>query len=154
MCFFVGLVFSVNQLCAHIDYLTIDSNPTFASGFELSYTSFTYGKPNISETKISPVETSILSIEVTNSGKMKVDEIIPLYFRDKISSVTRLVKELKGFQRMTLDSGQNKTVQFRIDHSKLAFWDINMKYTVELGDFDIMIVSSSVDLQTVVLTVE
>jgi len=85
---------------------------------------------------------------------MKGDEIVQLYIRDKISSVTRPVKELKGFKRITLEPGQTKTVSFTIDKSKLAFWDINMNYTVEPGDFDIMVGGSSVDLQMVSLTVE
>lgn len=138
----------------HIGYVTVDSTPLFPFGFGMSYTSFTYGKPRISEHKILPEGTAIFSVDVTNSGKLKGDEIVQLYIHDKISSVTRPEKELKGFQRISLEPGQTQTVQFTIDKSKLAFWDINMKYTVEPGDFDLMVGSSSVDLQTVLLTVD
>ncbi len=77
-----------------------------------------------------------------------------LYIRDQYSSVTRPVKELKGFERISLNSGQTKTVKFEIDPSKLAFWDINMNNLVEPGKFDILVGKSSQDLQKVELTVE
>lgn len=96
----------------------------------------------------------VVSIDVTNSGKIKGDEIVQLYIHDKVSSVTRPVKELKGFERITLEAGQAQTVKFTIDKSKLAFWDINMNYTIEPGDFEIMVGKSSKDLLITNLTVE
>jgi len=139
---------------AHIDYVTMDSKPLFPFGFGLSFTKFEYGKPKLSQEKISIDCSCVLSVDVTNTGKMKGDEIVQLYIHDKISSVTRPVIELKGFRRISLDPGQTKTVRFTIDKQTLAFWDINMKYTVEPGGFDVMVGRSSVSLQTIGLKVE
>ena len=138
---------------AHIDYVSLDSKPLFPFGFGLSYTTYTYNNLKLTKDSMDVNEAVIASIDVKNTGKMKGDEIVQLYIRDKISSVTRPVKELKGFERISLEAGQTKTVQFTIDKSMLSFWDINMNFTTEPGDFDIMIGSSSVDLQTVKLTV-
>jgi len=95
-----------------------------------------------------------LEREVTNSGKVKGDEIVQLYLNDKIASVTRPVKELKGFERITLEAGQTKTVKFKVDPSRMSFWDYNMKYTQEAGEFDIMVGTNSENLINKVLTVE
>ncbi len=85
---------------------------------------------------------------------MKADEVVQLYIRDNISSVTRPVKELKGFERISLNAGETKTVTFTIDTNSLAFYDIKMNYTVEPGTFNIMVGTSSDKNQSVVLTVE
>ena len=101
-------------------------------------------------------ESTTVSIKVTNTGKKTGDEVLQMYIRDKISSVTRPVKELKGFKRITLEPGKSKTVNFEITPELLSFYDINMEYTVEPGEFEIMIGNSSrdEDLQKIILTVE
>ncbi len=137
-----------------IDYITTDTKPLFPFGFGLSYTTYNYSNLKLSQSQMNSDGSVVVSVNVTNLGKMKGDEIVQLYIRDKVSSVTRPVKELKGFERVSLESGQTKTVNFTIDKSKLAFWDIHMKYTVEPGDFEIMVGSSSVDLKTINLRVE
>lgn len=148
-------IFYNSKPSAHpIDYITVDTKPLYPFGFGLSYTTYKYSNLKLSQTKMKADGKVIASVEVTNSGQMKGDEIVQLYIRDKISSVTRPVKELKGFERISLEPGQTKTVNFTIDKSKLAFLDINMRYTVEPGDFDIMMGSSSVDLKSVNLKVE
>ncbi|MBP1624611.1 MAG: beta-glucosidase, partial [Acidobacteria bacterium] len=95
-------------------------------------------------------------VEVTNAGSVAGDEVVQMYIRDKISSVTRPVKELKGFKRITLEPGQKQTVTLPITPEHLAFYDINMKYIVEPGEFEIMVGSSSrdQDLQKIVLRVK
>jgi beta-glucosidase len=95
-----------------------------------------------------------VSLDITNSGEMDGNEIVQLYIRDKVSSVTRPVMELKDFARILLKSGETKTVNFTIDKTKLMFWDINMQYVLEPGEFDIMVGSSSVDVKTVTFSVE
>ena len=97
-----------------------------------------------------------MTLEVTNAGKIAGDEIVQLYIRDVVSSVTRPVKELKGFARITLKPGETKKVSFDITPEKLAFHNIDMKYVVEPGDFEIITGSSSrdEDLQKTVLKVE
>jgi beta-glucosidase len=97
-----------------------------------------------------------VSVEVTNTGKVAGDEIVQMYIRDKISSVTRPVKELKGFNRISLKPGETKKIKLEITPEKLAFHNIDIKFVVEPGDFEIMVGSSSrdEDLQKVILTVE
>jgi beta-glucosidase len=85
---------------------------------------------------------------------MKGDEIVQLYIRDKVSSVTRPVLELKGFQRISLEPGESKIVRFPINKESLAFWNSAMKYVVEPGEFEIMIGGSSVNQEKILLTVE
>jgi beta-glucosidase len=94
-------------------------------------------------------------VDVTNIGKRLCDEVVQMYIRDCFSSVTRPVKELKGFQRITLQPGQTKTVTFDITPDLLSFYDINMKFGVEPGEFEIMLGNSSrdFDLQKITLTV-
>jgi len=93
--------------------------------------------------------------DVTNTGARAGSEVVQMYIRDLVSSVTRPVKELKGFRRIDLEPGQTATVRFEITPESLAFWDVNMKYRVEPGDFEIMVGTSSrdADLQKVTLRV-
>ena len=94
-------------------------------------------------------------MEVTNTGKRKGDEVVQMYIRDCFSSVTRPVKELKGFQRVSLQPGETRTVALEITPDLLAFYDLDMNHIVEPGEFEIMVGNSSrdEDLQKVVLTV-
>lgn len=136
-------------------YLFDQVSPLFAFGFGLSYTQFRFGCPRLKKEVIRPNETTTLSVEVTNIGDRCGDEVVQMYIRDCYSSVTRPVKELKGFQRITLDPGQSTTVTLEITPEKLAFYNIEMNYGVEPGTFEIMIGNSSrdCDLQKVILTV-
>lgn len=95
----------------------------------------------------------MVRVDVTNTGTMKADEIVQLYIRDEVSSVTRPVKELKGFKRIPLNAGETKTIDFTIGPDELAFYDINMKYVVEPGTFNIMVGTSSQNTQSVKLEV-
>ncbi|MDA3867598.1 MAG: glycoside hydrolase family 3 C-terminal domain-containing protein [Salinivirgaceae bacterium] len=137
-----------------MDYVSESTTPLYPFGYGLSYTSFTYSNMQISSTTMKPNDTVTMSVDVTNSGKIRGDEIVQMYIRDKVSSVTRPIMELKGFERITLEPNQTITVQFTIDKSKLAFWDYNMKYTVEPGEFDVMVGKSSADLMKLTLRIE
>ena len=136
------------------DYVSEDALPLYPFGFGLSYTNFTYSNLKFSADKIKAGESVVVSVDITNSGKVKGDEIAQLYIHKTVASVTRPVLELKGFERITLEAGQTKTVQFTVDKSKLAFWDYNMKFTVEPGEYEIFVGKSSVDLNKKILTVE
>jgi beta-glucosidase len=137
-----------------IDYITVDTKPLYPFGFGLSYTQFTYSNLRLSREKMKADGSVIVSADITNAGKLPGDEIPQLYIRDRVSSVTRPIKELRGFERISLQPGQTKTVSFTIDKSSLAFWDVNMNFNVEPGYFDIMIGSSSEDFKSIELLVE
>jgi beta-glucosidase len=126
-------------------YADEKNTPLYPFGFGLSYTKYSYGSPKLSCTTLKDNEEVIVTVEVTNSGNMDGEEIVQLYIRDKVSSATRPVKELKGYQRVALKVGETKTVSFTINAESLAFYDINMTYCVEPGEFLIMTGSSSKD---------
>jgi beta-glucosidase len=94
-----------------------------------------------------------VTVTVTNTGKVAGDEVVQLYIRDKVSSVTRPVKELKDFARITLAPGASRTISFTLTPDKLSFYDINMKRIVEPGVFDIMVGTNSVKFQVAQLEV-
>jgi len=135
-------------------YISQDALPLYPFGYGLSYTSFVYNNFILSSDTIKVGESVEVSVDVTNFGKMKGDEIVQLYISDKVSSVTRPVMELKGFERITLEPNQTKTVKFTINKSKLAFWDYDMNYTIEPGEFYIIIGKSSTDFIRKMLVVE
>ncbi len=136
-------------------YLADDITPLFPFGFGLSYTTFSFSNIMLQKSIISKDESTKLYVDVTNTGKVKGEEVVQVYIRDIFSSVTRPVKELKGFKRIYLNPGETKTVEFDITPYHLAFTDINKKFTVEPGDFELMIGNSSrdQDLTKLVLTV-
>ncbi len=137
-------------------YLFDDISPLYAFGFGLSYTTFKFGAPKLTKAVIRKNESTTVRVDITNTGKVQGDEVVQLYIRDKVSSVTRPVKELKGFGRITLEAGQTATVTFDITPEHLAFWNIDMKFVVEPGEFEIMVGNSSrdQDLQKVLLRVK
>ena len=132
------------------------TGPLYPFGFGLSYTSYQYGKPVLSKDKIRKDESVTVSFDVTNTGKMDGTEIVQLYIRDEYGSITRPVKELKGFQRVSLKAGETKRVEFAITPDDLKFYTVRKLWEVEPGDFTLMVGSSSADkdLQKLALTVE
>jgi len=137
-------------------YLFDDASPLYAFGYGLSYTTFAVKKVRLAKKRIKRNGTTRVSAEVTNTGTREGTEVVQMYIRDRVSSVTRPVKELKGFKRVALRPGETKTVAFDIASESLAFYDVNMKFVVEPGEFEIMIGTSSrdCDLEKVILTVE
>jgi beta-glucosidase len=97
-------------------------------GYGLSYTTFKYDNLKLSSATMKKEEKTVVSVDVTNTGKVRGDEIVQLYITDKVSSVTRPVKELKGFKRISLEPSQTQQVSFTIDSDMLSFYDINMQY--------------------------
>lgn len=135
------------------DYVDVSSQPLFPFGFGLSYTTFSYSAPVLSAPSMPAGGQVTVSTTVTNTGKLAGDEIVQLYIHQKLSSVTRPIKQLEGFSRISLAPGQARTVTFTINKDSLAFHDIHMNYTVEPGDFDVMVGPSSAELQKVTLRV-
>jgi beta-glucosidase len=128
-------------------------SPLFSFGHGLSYTQFDYGKPSVSAASIKANGTATVSVTVKNTGSRRGAEVVQLYIRDDYSSVTRPVKELKGFKKIWLDAGQSETVSFTITPDMLSFYDTNMKWVVEPGDFTIMTGGSSDKTQSIKLSV-
>jgi beta-glucosidase len=137
-------------------YLFDSVAPLFPFGFGMSYTTFAIENLRLDQETIAPGQTARVSVDVTNTGPRAGDEVVQLYIRDLVSSVTRPVKELKGFKRVTLASGERTTVAFDVTPEHLACYDINMEWRVEPGEFRLMVGSSSrdEDLQAVILRVE
>lgn len=136
-------------------YLFDDVSPLYPFGFGLSYTTFDFVNVRLSKRKIRRKESTQVLVDVTNTGNREGTAVVQMYVRDCISSVTRPVKELKGFKKILLQPRETKTVALDITSESLAFYDINMKWSVEPGAFEIMVGSSSrdADLKKAILTV-
>ena len=134
-------------------YVFANKDPLFPFGFGLSYTTFSYSAPTINPARIATDGETRVTVTVTNTGKRAGDEIVQLYIRDLVSSVTRPIKELKDFRRVSLNPGESKAIEFLITPDKLWFYDMQMKRIVEPGWFDIMVGPSSVNYQTTKLEV-
>ncbi len=124
-------------------YLDAGFDPLFPFGYGLSYTTFEYSGLQLTSNRLKTNGTLTASITLTNSGKYTATEVVQLYVQDKVGSVTRPVKELKRFERVSLDPGESRTVTFSLPVSELAFWNIDMKKEVEPGEFRLWIGTNS-----------
>ena len=129
-------------------YLDIPNSPLYPFGYGLSYTTFNYSDISLNSSKLQGDQTLKASVTLTNTGKYDGSEIVQLYIRDVIGSITRPVKELKGFQKIMLKTGESKTVTFDITPEDLKFYNSDLKYDWESGDFEIKIGGNSKDLKT------
>jgi len=134
-------------------YLFDDVTSLFPFGFGLSYTKFEIDNPRLDKNTIGLNESTVLRVDITNIGDRSGDEVVQLYIRDVTSSVTRPVKELKGFERVTLAPGETREVVFDITPDRLSFWNLQMQRVVEPGEFTLMIGPNSRDFQLATLTV-
>lgn len=134
-------------------YLFAKPGPLFPFGWGLSYTTFKFSNPRLSAASIHPAGETTVSVDVTNTGAREGDEVVQLYIRDRVSSLTRPVKELKGFKRLHLKPGETRTVQLRLGPAELGFYNLEMNWVVEPGTFDIMVGPNSVETSNVPLTV-
>ena len=135
------------------NYVDMPREPLWPFGHGLSYTTFALGEPSISPSTIGPAEQAMVSVSVANTGSRRGDAVVQLYIRDLVSSVTRPLKELAGFERVPLDPGDRRTVTFAIGPGALSLVGSDMKRIVEPGRFEVMVGTSSVDLTTVHLDV-
>src|SRR5215204_1662467 len=127
-------------------YFDVPWTPLFPFGYGLSYTSFKISNPQLSAPRISANGKLTVSVEVENTGKRTGDEVVQLYIRDLVASMTRPVKELKGFQRVSLQPGEKRRVEFVLGQEQLGFWNREMRYVVEPGEFRVMIGANSAEL--------
>jgi beta-glucosidase len=127
-------------------YLDVPWTPQFPFGYGLSYTQFKITNLKLSAQKISPNGKLTVSVEVENTGRRAGDEVVQLYIRDVAASMTRPVKELKGFQRLTLQPGEKRHVEFELGAEHLGFWNRELRFVVEPGEFKVMIGPNSEDL--------
>jgi beta-glucosidase len=148
-------VFYNHKPSARRGYLFDDISPLYPFGYGLSYTTFAFRNLRLARKKIRRDGATRVLVDVTNTGKRAGTEVVQLYVRDRVSSVTRPVKELKGFHKLLLQPGETRTVALDITPESLAFYDVNMNFVVEPGEFEIMVGPSSrdADLQKVILTV-
>lgn len=130
------------------NYLDIPNEPLFPFGYGLSYTTFTYGDLKISKEQLSGEDTLTASVDLTNAGPYDGAEVVQLYIRDLVGSVTRPVKELKGFRKVFLKAGETQTIAFKITPEDLKFYNYDLEYDWEPGDFDIMVGSNSADVKS------
>lgn len=129
------------------NYLDVSNDPVYPFGYGLSYTSFSYSDIKLSSTSLKGNQTLTASVTVTNTGKYDGKEVVQLYIRDVVGSVTRPVKELKGFQKVDVKAGESKTVTFNITPNDLKFYNYDLKHDWEAGEFQIMIGGNSRDVK-------
>ncbi|MDR6131658.1 hypothetical protein QE442_002544 [Chryseobacterium sp. SORGH_AS1175] len=134
-----------NYVSAYID---LDNDPKFPFGYGLSYTSFKYSDMNLSSSNLKGNQTLDISVTVSNTGKYDGEEVVQLYIRDLVGKVVRPVKELKGFQKVFIRKGEQKTVHFKLSTQDLRFYDDALNYDWEPGEFDIMLGTDSQQVQT------
>lgn len=129
------------------NYHNLTGQPLFPFGYGLSYTSFEYSNISFSKNNINPDDTVKVTCDIKNIGTIDGEEVVQLYIRDELSSVSRPIKELKGFTRMALKAGETKSVTFELGPDELSMLDKDLKRLVEAGDFRIMIGASSKDIK-------
>ena len=136
------------------NYLDVDNDPLYPFGYGLSYTNFQYSDITLSAPTIGQDGSVTAMVTVTNTGKYDGAEVVQLYIRDLVGSITRPVKELKGFDKIFLKAGESKTVSFKITPELLRFYDYELNFVAEPGDFDIMIGGSSQSVKTAHLSLK
>jgi beta-glucosidase len=135
--------YSMKEINYKKEYLFLGQGPLYPFGHGLSYGDFEYSDISISNAEITPDTDLEVSVKVTNNGSMKAKEVVQMYIKDEIGSVTRPDKELKGFEKIELDAGESKTVTFKITPKMLEFTGISMEKVLEAGDYTVMLGTSS-----------
>ena len=129
------------------NYIDVSNDPLYPFGYGLSYTNFVYGNISVSSKNLKGNQTLTASVSIANTGKRNGKEVVQLYIRDLVGSITRPVKELKGFKKVEINAGETKTVSFSITPELLKFYNSDLKYDWESGDFEIMIGTNSGDVK-------
>jgi beta-glucosidase len=125
------------------NYLDVENSPLFPFGFGLSYTTFSYSEIKLSGKEITAGQKLEARVTVTNTGKTAGEEVVQLYIRDMVASITRPVRELKGFQKIHLKPGESREVTFTITEYDLKFYNYNLQFVAEPGEFTVFIGTNS-----------
>jgi beta-glucosidase len=133
-------------------YLDISNDPLYPFGYGLSYTTFEYGDIKLSKSKLKGDEKLTASVTLTNTGKVAGEEVVQLYIQDPAASISRPVKELKNFKKVLLQPGEKKDINIEITTNDLKFYNSDLKYDWEPGDFIIYIGSNSRDVKSAKVT--
>jgi beta-glucosidase len=135
-------------------YLDVPNTPLYPFGYGLSYTQFMYSPVEISSNEFTMTDGVTISVNVKNTGARAGEEVVQLYVRDLVGSVTRPVKELKGFQKIFLEAGASKKVEFRLTSDDLRFYNAQMRFRAEPGDFDVFVGGNSDVTESVRITLK
>jgi beta-glucosidase len=125
------------------NYLDVENSPLLPFGYGLSYTNFIYSKPVLSANSLTANTSLTASVNLSNTGNFDGEEVVQLYIKDEVGSITRPLKELKGFQKVFLKKGESKTVTFTIDEKTLRFYNADLKHVSEKGSFQVFIATNS-----------
>ena len=136
------------------NYIDVRNDPLYPFGYGMSYTTFEYGKPRLSATTMKADGNITLTVNVRNSGNRDGDEVVQLYIHDMVATIARPVKELKGFERISLKAGESRDVTFTINADMLKFYNSNLQYVAEPGDFEAMVGGNSRDVQKIRFTLQ
>ncbi len=136
------------------NYLDVRNDPLYPFGYGLTYTTFAYGEPRLSSKTMSPDGSVTLTVNVSNTGSREATETVQLYIRDLVASVSRPIKELKGFERITLKAGESRDVTFTVTPDMLKFYNAGLEYVLEPGDFEVMVGPNSRDVKRSRITVK
>ncbi len=129
------------------NYLDVSNEPLYPFGFGLSYTTFSYSDVKLSSASMAAADSLVVSVDVTNTGTREGKEVVQLYIRDVVGSITRPVKELKAFEKINLAAGETKTVKFTLHQNDLSFYNADLKFVAEPGEFQVFVGGNSKDVK-------
>ncbi|MCE7865064.1 MAG: beta-glucosidase BglX [Bacteroidetes bacterium CHB5] len=136
------------------NYIDVSNDPLYPFGFGLSYTTFAYNDVKLDKSSITPAQTLTVSVDVTNTGKYDGAEVVQLYVRDWVGSVTRPVKELKAFEKVMIKAGETKTVTFQLTKEDLSFYNYDLNWVAEPGEFSVFVGGNSRDVKEAKFTLQ
>jgi len=136
------------------NYLDVSNDPLFPFGYGLSYTTFSYSDIKLSSNTLSKGKSITATVTLSNTGKYDGKEVVQLYIRDLVGSITRPVKELKGFQKVSLKAGESKEISFTLSENDLKFYNSDLKFVAEPGDFKLFIGTNSRDVKEASFTLK
>jgi beta-glucosidase len=136
------------------NYIDVSNEPVYPFGYGLSYTSFMYSNVKLDKPSMTQAETLTVSVDVTNTGKYDGAEVVQLYIRDWVGSVTRPVKELKGFKKVMIKAGETQTVTFQLTKEELSFYNYELKWGAEPGEFSVFVGGNSRDVKEAKFTLQ